>query len=77
MHLKTLMHEVYVINITNTIMLMLFQDMITVDSDSHNLYSIWLKCGARAPFGAGIECPAYPVGDSRFKRTPITLHALG
>lgn len=39
MHLKTLMNEVHVINITNTIMLMLFQDMITVESDSHNLFS--------------------------------------
>jgi len=37
MHLKTLKHEVHVINITNTIMLMLFQDMITDESDSHNL----------------------------------------
>jgi len=32
------MHEVHIINITNTIMLMVFQDMITVESDSHNLF---------------------------------------
>jgi hypothetical protein len=37
MHLKILTHLVHVINITNTIMLTLFQDMITVESDSHNL----------------------------------------